>query len=133
MEDLTGFALSQEELLVALLLLDLPAPIGFDDLEERVFGRLSEDVRSPLMAATERALVARGLLAIEAEGSQMDADVRSALQTVTRPDDTWIVLHQPTGEPQTTSYFHQREADLVAHVDTWNIHQFVALSGRGKW
>lgn len=130
MDELLGFALSQEELLSALLLADLPAPMGFDDLDTRVFGTLSEETRQALLAATERTLAARGLLSRETDTLSLDEGVRHFLHTCTQPHYSWLLLHQPAAQAERVSYFHQNSTLTLAHVENAGIHQFLQLSGR---
>lgn len=59
-EEIESLALSQEELLAALVLTELPALPGFDNLAELVFTTLAEEGRMALLAAAGRSLVAHG-------------------------------------------------------------------------
>lgn len=129
MEEMTGFALSQEELLAALVLEEFRAPLGFDDLETRVFGGFPVEVRAALLAAAERSLIARGIVEPQGETARVEAEIAALLRTCTEPERTWIVLHQATGQPSRRSYFHQREERLVAHIEAAGIHQFLPLDG----
>ncbi len=128
-DEVIGFSLSQEELLVALIIAELPAPVGYDDLEARVFGDLDENARSALLAAAERSMLARAFLEPQSGEPALPEIMQQLLGACTRPRLSWIVVHQPAGEPQRTSYFHQGESALVAHMDTDGIHQFLRLAG----
>ena len=128
MEELTAVCLTQEELLAALLIATLRAPIGFDDLEARVFGDLPQEMRPVLLAVGERVLLARGLLALDDEDAQLSSALLTILRTCTSPMESWIVSHQPGGGAQRTTYFHRRDQQLIAHVETVGIHQFLHLT-----
>jgi len=128
-DEVIGFSLSQEELLVALVIAQLPAPVGFDDLETRVFGELDEAARASLLAAAERSMLARAFLEVRSGETVLPQTVNELLGACTQPRQSWIVVHQPAGEPQRTSYFHQGEHALVAQMETDGIHQFLQLAG----
>jgi len=130
MEELNGIALSQEELLVALLLAKLPALAGFDDLETRVFGTLPDAFRPMLLAAGERGLLARGILTFTEAESALNDDILTLLQTCAKPTRTWLIVHQPRGQSDRTTYVHQA-AQMIAHTEALAIHQFIELNGTG--
>lgn len=128
MNEVSGFSLSQEELLVLLLINGLSLPVGFDNLEERIFNGLSDELRPALFAIVERGLMARGVLQTDREKLTTDEYVNRFLQLCVNPKITWIALHQPTGQVQRTSYFHQDGEIYGAHVEIAGIHQFVQLT-----
>lgn len=125
---INGVNLSQEELLAALLIADLPAIPGFDDLESRVFGELPKAHRPMLLAAAERSLIARGLLLAADETPSLDTNTLALLAICARPERTWMLVHQPRSQPERTSYVHQATRTVV-HIENSAIHQFVELSG----
>ncbi len=127
--EIVGVALSQEELLAALLIADLPALPGYEDLPARVFGELPEAAHTALLSAAERALVAHGLLALTAESTILNETVTTLLQTATQPEYSWVVLHQRMGQPQQASYFHAKGQQTIAHVEQLGIHQFLQVGG----
>ncbi len=127
MDEISGFSLSQEELLAALLIAELPAPPGFDQLEARVFGDLPAEFRGPLLAATERSLLAHGLLRIEPDSVVLDETVAATLRICTQPERSWIILHQNPAQGERASYFHQAADRVLAHIETAGIHQFLDL------
>jgi hypothetical protein len=128
MNEVFGFSLSQEELLVLLLINGLSLPVGFDNLEERIFSGLADELRPALFAVVERGLMARGVLQADQENLTTDEYVIRFLQLCVNPKTTWIAVHQPTGQAQRTSYFHQDGEICVAHVEIAGIHQFVQLN-----
>lgn len=129
MNEVKGVALSQEELLVALLSGGLPALAGHDDLEGRVFGELPAQHRPVLLAAGERALAARGFLMPGAAELALDPILFELLASCARPSRTWLIMYQQRGEADQTTYVHEA-ATLVAHTERLGLHQFVELGGR---
>ena len=128
--EIGGFALSQEELLAALALAGLPALPGHDDLAARVFGALAEDGRMALLAAAERALLAHGCAHVTAQGVELDDEITAVLGLCARPEQTWVLVHQPAGQTQRVTYFHRVGDRWQAHVESAGIHQWLALAGR---
>ncbi len=130
MDEILGFALSQEELLVALLVASLPAPIGFDDLETRIVGDLPEEAHNALLAAAERSMIARGFLVSEADEFTLETYIETLLRTGTQPEHTWMMLHQPSAQTERVIYFHQAADQFMAHMETAGIHQFIQMAGK---
>ncbi|PKO23711.1 MAG: hypothetical protein CVU38_02455 [Chloroflexi bacterium HGW-Chloroflexi-1] len=130
MAEISGFALSQEELLAALAIAGLPAPTGCDDLAERIFGALEADGRVASMAAAERSLLAHGFSKLSTDGSELDGAIAAALGVCARPKQTWVILHQPAGQTQRATHIHAAGEHCLAHVETLGIHQFIVLGGR---
>ena len=128
MDEIIGFSLSQEELLALLLIGQIPIPIGFDDLEERVWGNLTDEMKGVLFTAVERGLLARGFLNTVSEKLIIDNYVKQVLQLCATPDYTWLIIHQPVGQLPRSSYFHQRDDLYLGHIATVGIHQFIQLT-----
>jgi hypothetical protein len=127
--EIVGVALSQEELLAALLIADLPALPGYENLPTLVFEGLPDSVQPAILAVAERGLVAHGLLEINPNGTVLTDTIRTLLQTATQPEYSWVVLHQPNGQVQKASYFHTRAQQTLAHIEQLGIHQFLQISG----
>lgn len=129
-KEIEGFALSQEELLAALVLAGLPALPGFDDLATLVFTTLSEEARIALLAAAERALVAHSYAYPAAQGVEIGEAITRVLEVCAHPDQTWVFLHQPVGQEQRVTYIHHSDRHWIAHVEMAGIHQWIRLAGR---
>ncbi len=129
MAEILGFSLSQEELLAALLIASIPLPMGFDDLETRIFNHLPEEVKSPLLAAAERSLAARGFLLIESDEVRLEEFVGTMLNTCSQPERSWIMIHQSASQEERASYFHQVNNRFLAHIEIAGIHQFLQIAG----
>ena len=132
--ELTGFALSQEEVLAALLRLGAPALIGHDDLSQVVFGETPESARTMVMAAAERALIARGFYEFDDAGNgKLLGDIDSLLEDCARPERSWVTLHRPRTAMTRAVYFHRRGDHFVTRAAGTNgIHQFIRLAGTSE-
>lgn len=130
MSDPISFALSQEELLLSLALLELPAPIGTDQLEAQVFGDLPGDMRVRILNAAQRSLYARGFMLNEGDQVAIIPDVRKLLQASTQPEESWLMLHRIESQAlHNASVIHRADQLYVAHVGKEGIHQFFQLEG----
>lgn len=131
MSDPISFALSQEELLLSLALLELPAPIGADQLEAQVFGDLPGDMRVRILNAAQRSLYARGFMLNEGDQVAVIPDVRKLLQASTQPEESWLMLHRIESQAMhNASVIHRADQLYVAHVGKEGIHQFFQLEGQ---
>lgn len=131
-EEIESLALSQEELLAALVLTELPALPGFDNLAELVFTTLAEEGRMALLAAAGRSLVAHGCAYPVAQDLKIEETIGRILRVCAYPDQTWVILHQPAGQVQRATYIHHFDTQWVAHIETTGIHQWVRLGGRDE-
>lgn len=127
-EQAVGFALSQEELLAFLLIADLPILAGSDDLESRVYGGLSDEGRLALLAAAERALLARGFLEAEGGDTTPSPLVLDVVRACATPAETWIVVHKAGELGEQASFFHQAGGEMWSHTATAGLYQFVQMT-----
>lgn len=129
MSDPISFALSQEELLLSLALLELPVPIGADELEAQVFDDLPGEVRIRILNAAQRSLFARGFMLNEGDQVALIPDVRKLLKVSSQPEESWLILHRIEGQGTNASVIHHADQLYVAHVGKEGIHQFFQLAG----
>lgn len=127
MHELKGFALSQEELLAALRLAGLSAPLGADELEQTVLEDFSSDQLAAVLAIAERSMLAHGLVDYTDTGPVLEPLVASWLATICQPQETWVMLHQPVGQRQQAWYAHRSTTDIVLHHSQGGIHQLIRL------
>jgi len=128
-EEALVFALSQDELYVALRYMEAPAPMELEDFESRVFEDIPKSGRVAFLQAAERALLARQYLVPNQERKlQMHPSVAQVLAVCARPELSWIVLHRAREQAEGAYYFHLREGLFVSHaIPLEKIHEFTVF------
>jgi hypothetical protein len=123
------FALSQEELYVALRYMKAPALIELEDFEARVFEGVPQPQRVAFIQVAERALLARQYLLPEPERKlYLHPSMAQVLGVCAQPRRSWFVLHRAREQAGGAYYFHEKEGLFVSHaIPLQGIHEFTVF------
>ncbi len=124
-----SFALSQEELFVAMLHLQLEQ---FPGLDMEVFKPLNKEQLSLLIGVTERALLARNFLKPGQDGTlQLEMLLRGVLLACLFPDTSLLVRHTRPDAAAEEYFFHSYRKMFILHsIPISGIHQFIAVEDK---
>ncbi len=124
----TAFMLSQEEIFFLLSQIKAPGMLGIDPSPLAIF---DGNQRLAVMGAARRALQARGLLHVGAEGELLlDPALRTTIDTASFAPRSLSMLHRKAGEEQLQSYIvHHAEPRWVEHHQpATGLHQLTLMN-----
>ncbi len=121
-----SFALSQEEIFVALGYLNQPTMAG---LEMNVLDELSEREKMLILGVAERAMIARAfLIRSHNHRLQLSSPAFACLSACADPDKSIIIKYTLQNGPEEHYFFHTARKMRVIHtLPLTAIHQFIAV------
>lgn len=124
------FALSRDELYVALRYMKAPAPIELEDFETTVFEGIPKSHQVAFVQVAERALLARQYLLPDPDRKlYIHPSVAQVLDVCARPERSWFVLHRGREQAGGAYHFHARQGLFVSHaVPLEGIHEFTVFA-----
>lgn len=128
-EDTAIFTLSREEVYALLNRLRARGMLGVDPAPLAAF---DGDQRQAVLDAAERALLARGILTLDAQGNYgIDAAVRAAIHAAAFARRTLALITRRAGEMRQSSYLvYHAEPIWVEHVQPLpGLHEFTLTAG----
>lgn len=121
-----SFAISQEEVFVALHYLNHPSMAGLDN---SVLNELSDKEKNLVLGVAERAMIARGFLIRNSEHRLMlSAPVFACLSACAEPDKSMVIQRTFHNGHEENYFIHAARKMRVIHtLPLTSIHQFIAV------
>lgn len=124
--------LTHEEIAFLLWFLHIPALVG---MEKNLLDGINTDHGSIILAAAERGLITRGLLAAgENPAKALDPDLLTLIHTCAAPELSIQIKRTLPGRPDQRFVFHLSPELFIEHaMEEYGLHRFSVYPTRESW